>query len=194
MLTVILLLFPLVSAVVLSLLRGSTVKRVALFISLGQFLYSVYLYSVFCNTCPASKELTYFSVDWILALKSTFTVGLDGISIWLVMLTTFLTPIIILSSFKHNYEKPNYLYSLVFLMQLGMLGVFVAYDCFLFYVFWELALIPIYFISAIYGGAERIKVTLKFFVYTLFGSLLMLVAVIFLYTKSNAESVFLHSA
>jgi NADH-quinone oxidoreductase subunit M len=109
---------------------------------------------------------------------------MDGISLLMVLLTAFLIPLIILSSFKHDYKNPNTFYALILFMQTGLLGVFVAMDAFLFYFFWELALIPMYFIAAIWGGDQRIKVTFKFFVYTIFGSLFMLAAFVYLYLQT----------
>src|SRR5204863_10020756 len=104
--------------------------------------------------------------------------------------TTFLTPIIILSSFKHTYKNPSLFYSLVLMMQMALVGVFVSMDGFLFYIFWEFALIPIYLICLMWGGKDRVRITLKFFIYTLFGSLLMLVGLIYMYLKTPGNHSF----
>src|SRR6185295_152002 len=101
-----------------------------------------------------------------------------------------LVPIIILSSFSHTYKNGPLFYSLILMMQMSLVGVFVALDGFLFYVFWELALIPIYIICLIWGGQDRVRITLKFFIYTLFGSLLMLVALIYLYLQTPGGHTF----
>jgi NADH-quinone oxidoreductase subunit M len=106
----------------------------------------------------------------------------------MVLLTTFLMPLIILSSFNTSYEKPNSFYGLILLMQMALVGVFTANDGFLFYVFWELALIPIYFICLLWGGENRGRITFKFFVYTLFGSLFMLVGLVYLYNHTGFET------
>jgi NADH-quinone oxidoreductase subunit M len=106
----------------------------------------------------------------------------------MVLLTTFLVPLIILSSFNSSYEKPNSFYGLILLMQMALVGVFTANDGFLFYVFWELALIPIYFICLLWGGENRGRITFKFFVYTLFGSLFMLVGLVYLYNHTGFET------
>jgi NADH-quinone oxidoreductase subunit M len=106
----------------------------------------------------------------------------------MVLLTTFLVPLIILSSFNTSYEKPNSFYGLILLMQMALVGVFTANDGFLFYVFWELALIPIYFICLLWGGENRGRITFKFFVYTLFGSLFMLVGLVYLYNHTGFET------
>ena len=119
-----------------------------------------------------------------------YNVGLDGISILLVLLTTFLVPVILLSSFNREYKNPALFYSLILVMQFALIGVFSALDGFLFYMFWELALIPIYLICLIWGGQNRFRITLKFFIYTLFGSLLMLVALIWLWYQTPGTHTF----
>jgi NADH-quinone oxidoreductase subunit M len=115
---------------------------------------------------------------------------MDGIALLLIMLTTFLVPLIILSSFNHQYKSPSLFYSLILTMQFALVGVFSAYDGFLFYIFWELALIPIYLICLMYGGKDRLRITLKFFIYTLTGSLLMLVALIYLWLQTPGTHSF----
>ncbi len=131
-----------------------------------------------------------FDVPWVENLGIHFHVGIDGISLIMVMLTSILTPFIILSTFKREYTNAPAFYSLILLMQAGLLGVFVAMDGFLFYVCYELALIPIYFICGLWGGENRIRVTLKFFIYTLAGSLFMLLAIIYLYFKTPGTHTF----
>jgi NADH-quinone oxidoreductase subunit M len=113
-----------------------------------------------------------------------FHIGMDGISLVLVLLTTILLPFILLTANRNTYKNPSSLYALMLLMQFGLIGVFTAQDAFLFYIFWEVALIPIYFIALLWGGAERVKITFKFFTYTLAGSLLMLAALIYLYLQT----------
>lgn len=131
-----------------------------------------------------------FVVDrtWIKALGINFHVGLDGISIITVILTNILVPLIILASFRHNYKSSNVFYALILFMQSGLLLVFTALDGFLFYIGWEAALIPIYFICAMWGGKDRIKVNMKFFVYTIAGSLFMLLGIIYLYLQNPAKN------
>ena len=133
---------------------------------------------------------TQFLVDytWIESLGIHFKLGIDGISMMMVLLTNLLIPIIILASSKHQYKNPNAFYSLIFFMQAGLLIVFTAMDAFLFYVGWEAALIPIYFICAIWGGENRIRVNMKFFVYTIAGSLIMLIAIIYLHLQTPDNS------
>jgi NADH-quinone oxidoreductase subunit M len=128
---------------------------------------------------------------WVQSLGLSFNYGLDGISILLILLTNFLTPLIILTSFNHNYhERTNRFYGLLLLMCAGLNGVFMALDGLLFYIFWEITLIPIWFICATWGGEDRLKITLKFFIYTFAGSLLMLVALIYLYLQTPGAHSF----
>ena len=111
-----------------------------------------------------------------------FILKLDGLALLMVLLTNVLTPLIILSSFSKKHDGS--FYALILLMQMALIGVFSAADVLLFYIFWELALIPIYFISALWGGENRVAITIKFFLYTMVGSLFMLVAILYLYTLS----------
>ena len=119
-----------------------------------------------------------------------FSVGIDGISLLLVLLTTVLVPLIILSSFGNEYRNPSTFYGLILIMQMALIGVFIAQDGLLFYLFWEIALIPIYFICLIWGGEDRGRITLKFFIYTLAGSLFMLVGLVYLYYHTPGVAQF----
>ena len=131
-----------------------------------------------------------FDSAWIPLAGINFKIGLDGISLILVMLTNLTIPLVILSSKNHDYSENNYFHSLVYLMQIGLLGVFTAMDGFLFYVFWEIALIPIYFICGIWGGENKAAVTFKFFIYTVAGSLFMLIGIIYLYLQTPGSHTF----
>jgi NADH-quinone oxidoreductase subunit M len=131
-----------------------------------------------------------FQMPWIPSLGINFSLGIDGISLLLVLLTTGLVPFIILSSLKISQEKSSNFYALILLMQMGLVGVFTATDGFLFYVFWEVALIPVYFICLIWGEEDRARITFKFFIYTLGGSLLMLVALVYLYYQTPGTHSF----
>jgi NADH-quinone oxidoreductase subunit M len=128
------------------------------------------------------------NLGWIPTLGINYAVGMDGISMLLVLLTTVLTPLIIFSSSES--DRPKWFFALVLFMQMALVGVFTATDGFLFYVFWELALIPIYFICLGWGAEGREKITFKFFLYTLTGSLLMLVALVYLYLQTPGEHSF----
>ncbi|HEY1009201.1 MAG TPA: NADH-quinone oxidoreductase subunit M, partial [Daejeonella sp.] len=144
-----------------------------------------YLYA---NFVPDASTQFLVNLPWIPQFGINFYAGVDGISMILLILTNVLVPIIVLSSFKQDIKNEQAFYALVFFMQTGLLLVFTALDGFLFYVGWEVALIPIYFICALWGGENRIKVNLKFFVYTIAGSLVMLLAIIYLHIQTPNNS------
>ncbi len=178
MLTIFLIAWPLVAAIIIAVVRQHA-RTLALAASLIELAVTIVMLTSF--TPDASIQ---FSVDlpWIASTGIRFYVGVDGISLLLVLLTTVLMPLIILASFTTAQLKnaPAF-YSLILVMQMALVGVFVALDGFLFYIFWELALIPIYFICLLWGGEDRARITLKFFIYTLAGSLIMLIAIVYLY-------------
>lgn len=178
--------FPFAAALAV-LFSKENAKRIALVAAVIEFALSIWMTMQFN---PAGG--TQFTIDyaWIPALGISFKAGVDGISMLLVLLTTFLVPIIILSSFKHEYKNAPLFYALILAMQMALVGVFVALDGFLFYIFWELALIPIYLICLMWGGKDRVRITLKFFIYTLAGSLLMLVGLIYLYLQTPGTHTF----
>jgi NADH-quinone oxidoreductase subunit M len=118
--------------------------------------------------------------EWIPGVGISYNVGIDGISLWLILLTTFLSPIVVLGSFNSVHERMKEYYFLLLALETGMLGAFVSLDVFLFYTFWEMMLIPMYFLIGIWGGKDRIYASMKFFLYTVVGSLLMLVAIFYL--------------
>jgi len=131
---------------------------------------------------------THFDAAWLPSLGSRFTVGLDGMGQMLCLLNAIAMPLIFVATYRNKYKNVSSFLALMLLTQAGMMGVFVAYDCLLFYFFWELALIPAYFLCSIWGGEKRIAVTFKFFVYTFVGSLLMLIGILYLYNKTPDES------
>lgn len=140
----------------------------------------------------ASGDFNYEqSYPWIAALGVNFHIGIDGISLPLLVLTNVLVPLIVLTTFKKPFKGD--FYALMFFMQSGLMLVFSAMDAFTFYVGWEAALIPIYFICALWGDGDRIRVNLKFFVYTFFGSLLMLVAILYLHQQVATHDFEWHS-
>lgn len=138
-----------------------------------------------------SQSSFQFIIDqkWIPAFDAGFRIGIDGTSLLLILLTTFIMPIALLSSWSSIRKQEKEYYVLLLLLQFGMTGVFLALDTFLFYVFWELILIPMYFVIGIWGGKDRIYAAIKFFLFTLVGSLLMLIAIIWL-GYSTADHVF----
>ena len=128
---------------------------------------------------------------WIGSLGIGYAVGIDGISLFLVLLTTVLTPIVIWSSWSSISSRVREYHVFLLILETGMLGAFLALDVFMFYVFWEAMLVPMYFLIGIWGGSRRIYAAVKFFLYTAIGSLLMLLAMLFAYFQTGAESAFL---
>ena len=187
MLTLVLIFFPLLAALGTLILPRDNAKMYSFISSLIQLGITAYAFTLFLTQGTDALAANY---EWVPALGISLQVGLDGISILLVALTNILIPLIILSSFRNNYSNPAAFYGLILLMQFALIGVFAALDGFLFYVFWELALIPIWFICLLWGGEERIRITLKFFIYTLAGSLLMLLGLIFVYLQTPAPHSF----
>jgi NADH-quinone oxidoreductase subunit M len=123
---------------------------------------------------------------WIPQWGIFYRLGVDGISVLLIILSTFLLPLTILGSFNYIKKRERAFYAMLMLLQTGILGVFMAADLFLFFMFWEIMLVPMYFIIGVWGGERRIYAAIKFFLYTAFGSLLMLVAILYLYFKFQA--------
>jgi len=186
MLVGLLIIVPLIAGLLVFGTKGKASRNIALGFSLVEFALSLVAFFQYKHN-PASADLV-LNCTWVESLGIHFAVGLDALSMLLVLLTTFLIPLIILSSFKNEYEKPNSFYGLILIMQMALVGVFTANDGFLFYVFWELALIPIYFICLLWGGENRGAITFKFFVYTLLGSLFMLVGLIYVYSHTGFET------
>ncbi len=170
---------PLVGALFVFLLPARNARIVAFVSSLVTFVVSLSLWFGFDPAAPGMQFLARYY--WIEDLGITYSVGIDGISLLLVLLTTFITPIVILGSFTAVQEKIRAYMGLMLLLETGMLGAFVALDIFLFYVFWEAMLVPMYIIIGVWGGPRRIYAAVKFFLFTIVGSLLMLVAILVLY-------------
>jgi NADH-quinone oxidoreductase subunit M len=182
MITGLLLIIPLLAVPWIIATKSETaIRRNALIASLIEFALSLSVFFQFRNS--GVPELT-LSFPWIPSLGVQFSFGMDGLSLLLVLLTTFLFPVIILASFRFQSQRLNIFFGLMLLMEMALIGVFTAQDGLVFYLFWELALIPIYFITAIFGGINRIRITFKFFIYTLSGSLIMLAALIYVYFQT----------
>ncbi|MFO7653944.1 MAG: NADH-quinone oxidoreductase subunit M [Candidatus Krumholzibacteriia bacterium] len=177
---------PLVGTVLIFLaLRRDNVARVtALVFTLADFALSLYLWFQF----DAGRGTDQFveRADWLFGGKVQYALGMDGISLVLVMLTTFLGPIIVLSAWAAVKERVAEFMGFLLMLQTAMLGTFLARDMLLFYVFWESMLIPMYFIIGIWGGERRIYATVKFFIFTMVGSLLMLVAILYCFFKAGS--------
>lgn len=176
----VLIFFPLIGSLV-TLVNKKYAKQSALISSLISLVIALLLFKDFI---PDSSRQFVVSYPWIESMGINFSLGLDGISMLMVLLTTGLFPLIVLTSFNRAEIKSSSFYFLMLLMQFGLLLVFTATDAFLFYVGWEAALIPIYFICALWGGENRIRVNMKFFIYTIAGSLFMLLGIIYLYLQT----------
>lgn len=185
MITTILIILPLVAAILVYFAGQRLAPTIAIASTLLEFAIALYAYFNFEVLAGWNYVLVK---DWIPSLGISYNVGMDGISLILVILTSFLFPLILLSTLTSSVkDKPSF-YALALVMQSALIGVFVAKDLFLFYIFWELALIPIYFICLMWGDENRKFVTFKFFIYTLLGSLIMLAAIIYLYSVAPEKS------
>jgi len=153
-------------------------RQVAFYTFLIEFIVSLGLWWSFDPT--SSGWQAGIDMPWIPTWGVRFTLGVDGIALMMVLLTTFIMPLTVLGSWTSVRTKVRSYYALLLILTTGMLGVFLARDLFLFYVMWEVMLVPMYFIIGIWGGERRIYASLKFFIYTMLPSLLMLVAIIYL--------------
>ncbi len=198
--------FPLLSAIVFTPVIGALIllfvpgtnHRAIRWIALGAVLVSFALSLALFGYDPAGSEFQFREdLPWIDAFGMRYTMGVDGLSVVLVMLTTLLSVVAIVYSWEPIQTKVKAYYATMLLLMVGMLGVFVALDLFLFYVFWEISLFPMYFVIGIWGGPRRIYATVKFVIYTLVGSLLMLVAilaVVIAYASSGNPLTFSYEA
>ncbi len=135
-----------------------------------------------------SMQLNQVSYEWLSSIGSNFGLILDGLTRTMSLLTAIVFLLVFILVPFDQYKDANSFYGLMLLTQCGLVGVFMATDALVFYLFWELALIPVYFLASIWGGEKRIRATFKFFIYTFIGSLLMLVAILYMYNKTNATS------
>lgn len=135
-----------------------------------------------------SMQLNQVSYEWLSSIGSNFGLILDGLTRTMSLLTAIVFLLVFILVPFDQYKDANRFYGLMLLTQCGLVGVFMATDALVFYLFWELALIPVYFLASIWGGEKRIRATFKFFIYTFIGSLLMLVAILYMYNKTNATS------
>jgi NADH-quinone oxidoreductase subunit M len=176
---------PLAGAVVALVLRGDGVlKTWAVLVTVVEAVVSIPLYTAF-QTGTARFQFPEL-YDWIPALHIRYALGVDGISLLLVLLTTFVMPLCVLCSWKYIEKRIKEFTFAILVMESAMVGVFCALDLVLFYVFWEAMLIPMYLLIAVWGGPRRVYASVKFFLYTLAGSVLLLVAVIALYLKNGS--------
>src|SRR5438552_11716141 len=185
---------PAVGALLLLFYNRGHVRSIRMFsliVTLLTFVFSLHLVAHFDSTNPDFQF--GLKIPWIASLGIDYSMGVDGISLFLILLTTLLSPLAILASWSiHDRLKEYFIFML--LLETGMIGVFASLDFFLFYVFWEVMLIPMYFLIGVWGGERRIYAAMKFFLYTMIGSVLMLVAIIALYfIHGNATGTFTFS-
>jgi len=184
------LLIPILTAIVLLFIKKDTLaSQTAITASIATLALAVFL---------AYNKVETFDLNWLPSLNSRFTLQADGLAKILILLTAISLPAILIASDKNEYKQKNIFLSLLLFTQAGLMGVFLAGDALLFYFFWELALIPVYFLCSIWGGEKRIAITFKFFIYTFLGSLFMLIGILFLNAHTEAHSfsiqAFMHAS
>jgi NADH-quinone oxidoreductase subunit M len=179
---------PVLGAVVIALTPRQAAllqKRIGLVLSVCIFLLSLLLLRGFQ---PIADPQFLEQRPWLPAYGISYSLGIDGLSLWLILLTTFLTPLALLGSWTSIEKRVREFNVFMLLLEAGMLGVFCALDLFLFYIFWEAMLIPMYFLIGIWGHDRRIYAAVKFFLYTMAGSVLMLVAFLVVYTRTGGST------
>ena len=184
--------FPLVGVLVLLCLpagKKNLLRWTALATTLVTFGLSIWMLTMFDKSNPDLQLGLILPWIQVAGWNISYAIGVDGLSILLVLLTTFLTPISILSTWSAVEERVKDFMLFFLLLEVGMLGVFLAQDLFLFYIFWEFTLVPMYFLIGIWGGPRRIYAAIKFFLYTMAGSILMLLAILWLGVHQGTFSV-----
>jgi NADH-quinone oxidoreductase subunit M len=181
-----LVLLPLAGVVPILLGEESGARRMALIVTLLEFVLSVGLWWAFAPDQGGMQLVS--SAPWIPRWGISYRVGIDGISLFMVLLTTVMMPLSVLASWSSITKKERAFYALMLTLLTGLVGVFISLDLFVFYVFFEIMLIPMYFIIGIWGGANRLYAAIKFFIYTMAGSLLMLVAIVVMAWKIAAST------
>lgn len=174
----------LAAAIILFLPQGKVTRYFSLVFSIIQFVYSITLLNKI-DTTSTALQLTE-KVSWIKNFGVNYHLGVDGISLWLVLLTTFLLPLVILGSWTAIENRTKLFHFSLFLLQTSMIGTFLSIDAVLFYLFWELSLVPMYLLIGIWGGQRRVYATIKFFIFTMVGSIFMLAAIIYLMLQTQA--------
>jgi len=174
---------PLVGAVIAAF-AGERAKHVALATGIIEFVVAVPLFWTYQPMGAPMQNMV--AVPWLPEWGIYYRLGLDGISLFMVILTAFLLPLSVLGSWAYIRDRQPAFYAMLLALTTGVVGVFVSLDMFLFYVFWEMMLIPMYFLIGVWGGKERIYAAVKFFLYTAVGSLLMLVAILYLFFRYQA--------
>lgn len=184
MIALLLILIPLLSGVAAFFLKqGNSARSLALVSS-----FATVIVSLLGLTVLNKADLLQFKCDWLPGLGSSFSIRLDGMGQLLCLLTSISFPLIFITTWHRQYKNAHNFFALMLLSQAGLMGVFLAMDALLFYFFWELALIPVYFLCSIWGAERRIQATFKFFIYTFIGSILMLVGLIYLQSQTADRS------
>ena len=185
MIPVLLIVIPLVAGILSFFIRDEKISRTwSLLASLITLAVSVAGLTLFNQ-----DEYLVANAEWMQTLGSSFAVQLDGMGQLLCLLNAVAYPLVFAGTWHSSYKRPGHFFALMLLAQAGMMGVFLAMDALLFYFFWELALIPMYFLCSIWGGEKRIRVTFKFFIYTFIGSLLMLIGILYLQSLTHSFSI-----
>lgn len=183
--------FPLIAGLITFFIKkDASVKAWSLFSVIVTLFIS--FASLYYSNDAALSGLT-FNYEWLKYLGCSFSVSLDGMGRLLTFLTAFSFPVIFIATYRNAYKNSKMFYGLMLLSQAGLMGVFLSTDALLFYFFWELALIPVYFLCSFWGGEKRITATFKFFIYTFTGSLLMLIGIIYVYLHTAATPFADHS-
>ena len=177
---------PFVGMIVILGSREEWAKHIAFGWTAAMFVLSLGLWWAFDPGGDLFQLTT--RVEWIGVWGVGYALGIDGISLFMVLLTTLTMPLAVLGSYRYIEQHQKGFYALMLLLQMGIVGVFVSMDLFLFYIFFELTLVPMYFIVGIWGGERRIYAAVKFFLYTALGSLLMLVGILYLYSRARAAT------
>src|SRR5215469_12887836 len=182
----VLIFFPAIGALALMMLRGDDhkfIRSIAMLVSTAEFVFSLLLLRG-VTTGSSGYQLEEFA-QWIPAPPIHYHLGVDGISMFLVILTSFLTPISVLASWSSIQKRVKEFFVMLLLLEVAVVGVFLALDMFLFFLFWELMLIPMAFLIGIWGHERRVYAAVKFVLYTMAGSILMLVGIVWLYNASG---------
>ena len=178
-------LIPFVTALLLLFIKNDkSANTIAIVSTLGTLVAAIVV---------AGNGAVDFNAPWIPVLNAQFLLHADGLAKILVLLTAISFPAIIIATSQNQPKQKNIFLSLLLFTQCGLMGVFLSGDALLFYFFWELALIPVYFLSSIWGGEKRIAVTFKFFIYTFLGSLMMLIGIVYVYMHTNDQSFLIQS-
>jgi NADH-quinone oxidoreductase subunit M len=188
MIVLLLILIPLLGGLISFFIKEERLaKGWALLVSVATLAVSLF------SLITKSTGQLYFSTPWMGSLGSSFTIQLDGMSQLLCLLTSVAYPLIFTATWRTSYKNARNFFALMLLTQAGLMGVFTAMDALLFYFFWELALIPVYFLCSQWGGDRRIQVTFKFFIYTFSASVIMLIGLLFLYFQTPDRSFAIQS-